>query len=83
MLELADIVRAAGAVYQRLSGSHLRPAQQRALHDIVACRTAALGGHVRACDHCATGTAPSVTGTRPGAGWIGSEPACCPAPTSC
>jgi len=54
MLELADIVRAAGAVYQRLSGSPLLPSQQRALHDIVACRTAALGGHVRACDHCDT-----------------------------
>ena len=54
MLELADIVRAAGAVSPRLSGSHLLPAQQRALHDIVACRTPALGGHVRACDHCDT-----------------------------
>jgi hypothetical protein len=54
MLELADIVRAAGEVYQRLHGPTLLPAQRRALHDIATCRTAALGGHVRACDHCGT-----------------------------
>jgi len=54
MLELADIVRAAGEVYQRLHGPTLLPSQRRALHDIAACRTAALGGHVRACDHCGT-----------------------------
>jgi hypothetical protein len=52
MLELADIVRAAGAVYQRLRGATLLPSQRRALRDIEACRTAALGGHVHACDHC-------------------------------
>lgn len=54
MLELADIIRAAGAVYQRLHGATLLPSQRRALRDIVACRTAALGGHVQACDHCGT-----------------------------
>jgi hypothetical protein len=54
MLELADIVRAAGEVYQQLHGLTLRPSQRRALRDIVACRTAALGGHVQACDHCGT-----------------------------
>ena len=54
MLELADIVRATGEVYQRLHGSTLLPSQRRALRDIVACRTAALGGHVQACDHCGT-----------------------------
>jgi hypothetical protein len=54
MLELADIVRAAGEVYQRLHGPTLLPAQRRALYDIAACRTAALGGPVRACDHCGT-----------------------------
>src|SRR6266508_1764047 len=54
MLELADIVRAAGEVYQRRHASTLLPSQRRALRDIVACRTAALGGHVRACDHCGT-----------------------------
>ena len=52
MLELADIVRAVGEVYQRLRGATLLPAHRRVLDDIVACRTAALGGHVQACDHC-------------------------------
>lgn len=54
MLELADIVRAVGEVYQRLHGTTLLPSHRRALHDIVACRTVALGGHVHACDHCGT-----------------------------
>jgi hypothetical protein len=54
MLELADIVRGAGEVYQRLHAATLLPSQRHALRDIVACRTAALGGHVRACDHCGT-----------------------------
>ena len=54
MLELADIVRAAGEVYQRLHGATLLPSHRRALRDIVACRTPALGGHVHACDHCGT-----------------------------
>jgi hypothetical protein len=54
MLELADIVRAVGDVYRRLHGALLHPAQLRALHDIAACRTAAFGGHVQACDHCGT-----------------------------
>jgi len=52
MLELADIGRATGEVYPRLRGATLLPAQRRALDDIVACRTAALGGHVREGDHC-------------------------------
>jgi hypothetical protein len=54
MLELADIVRAAGEVYQALHGATLLPSHRRALSDIAACRTAALGGHVQACDHCGT-----------------------------
>ena len=52
MLELADLVRAAGEVYRRLRGATLSSAQRRVLDDVVACRTAALGGHVQACDHC-------------------------------
>src|ERR671919_426430 len=54
MLELADIVRATGEVYQRLHGATLLRSHRRALRDIVACRTAALGGHVHACDRCGT-----------------------------
>ena len=52
MLELADIVRAVGEVYRQRYGARVLPSHLRALHDIEACRTAALGGHVQACDHC-------------------------------
>jgi hypothetical protein len=52
MLELADIVRAAGDVYQRVHRATLLPSHRRTLSDIAACRTAVLGGHVQACDHC-------------------------------
>src|SRR5438552_12340394 len=61
MLELADIVRAAGEVYQALHGATLLPSHRRALSDIVACRTAALGGHVQACDHCGTRQLPLLS----------------------
>jgi hypothetical protein len=48
--ELADIVREHGEVYRR---SHvLTPDQAAVLRDIERCRTAALGGHLYACDHC-------------------------------
>jgi hypothetical protein len=41
-----------GEVYQRLRGATLLPAHRRVLDDLVACRPAALGGHVQAWDHC-------------------------------
>jgi hypothetical protein len=46
-LELAQVVRRHA---HRLDGSSGE--QQRILRDIAACRTAELGGHVEACDHC-------------------------------
>ena len=46
-LELADVFRAHG---DRLLG--LSSQQQRAVRAITSCRTAALGGHVQACDAC-------------------------------
>jgi len=49
-VELADIVRAYGAVYQR--AHPLCRAQRRALQAIAACRTAALGGHRAVCSAC-------------------------------
>ena len=49
-LELADIVRAHGEAYRRTH--RLTRVQHRALRAIAACRTAALGGHREACDHC-------------------------------
>jgi hypothetical protein len=52
MLELADIVRAAGPAYVQTHAGSLRAAQRRALDDIAACRTAALGGTIARCDQC-------------------------------
>ena len=49
-MELADIVRAYGAVFR--AGHRLCGVQHRALRAIEACRTVALGGHVAECDHC-------------------------------
>ena len=49
-VEVADIFRTHGAAYQqqhRLSGG-----QRRVMQDIIACRTAALGGQSAQCDHC-------------------------------
>jgi Transposase zinc-binding domain/Putative transposase len=49
-VEVADILRTHGVVYQQthcLSGG-----QRRVIQDIVACRTAALGGQLAQCDHC-------------------------------
>jgi len=48
--EVADIVRAHGAAYRR--SYMVSAAQSRALRAISRCRTAALGGHVEACDAC-------------------------------
>ncbi len=46
-LELADVIRRHGPVLQGVTGQ-----QRRVLAALTACRTAALGGHVEACDHC-------------------------------
>jgi hypothetical protein len=51
-LEVADIVRACGSAYLARYGKGTFPEQKRVLRDIVACRTAALGGHVKKCDQC-------------------------------
>ena len=49
-LELADIVRAHGATYQRIH--RLVQVQRVALRAIATCRTAVLGGHQETCDRC-------------------------------
>ena len=49
-LEVADILRAHGDAYR---ASHpVSPEQATVLRRLVACRTAALGGHVDSCDAC-------------------------------
>jgi hypothetical protein len=51
-LEVADIVRACGGAFLARHGAALSAAQRRALADVAACRTAALGGHVHRCAAC-------------------------------
>lgn len=49
-LEVAEVVRQYGPAYQ--AAHACSRAQQRVLRAIATCRTAALGGHLEACDTC-------------------------------
>src|SRR6202795_3752953 len=51
-LEIADVLRRHGEAYRRDHAGHLGRVERRVMSAIVACRTAALGGHVEACDDC-------------------------------
>ncbi len=51
-LEVADILRRYGAGYRAQHEASLSKAQRRVMGAISACRTAALGGHLEACDAC-------------------------------
>ena len=51
-VEVADIFRDCSSRFVAQFGSVLTAEQRRAVWDLSACRTAALGGHVEACDHC-------------------------------
>ncbi len=51
-MEVADIIRLHGAAYRARYGPSLGPSHCRALRDLAACRTPALGGHVHQCDRC-------------------------------
>jgi hypothetical protein len=51
-LEVADVLRQFGPSYLDAFGDGLLPSHRRAIDDITACRTAALGGHAYACDDC-------------------------------
>ncbi len=51
-LEVADVFRGEASGFLQRYGSTLSVQQKRVLADIQACRTAAMGGHVRTCDHC-------------------------------
>ena len=50
--EVADIFRAAGAAYRTAHAGHLSLHQLKVMSAIEHCRTAALGGHVEACEDC-------------------------------
>ena len=51
-LEVADIFRAHGPAWRRARAGHVSLGQLKGMSAIETCRTAALGGHVAACDKC-------------------------------
>ena len=51
-LEVADIFRAAGPGYRAAHARHLNLVQLKVMTAVENCRTAALGGHVEACEDC-------------------------------
>jgi Putative transposase/Transposase zinc-binding domain len=51
-LELADVLRRHGEDYIRRHDGHLGRVERRVMSAIMACRTAALGGHVETCTAC-------------------------------
>ena len=50
--QVADIFRRHGEAYREANAGHLDCCQRRVMAAIEACRTAALGGHVRRCSKC-------------------------------
>jgi hypothetical protein len=51
-LEVANVIREHGEAFLAKSGGWLTTTQKKALRDLAACRTAALGGHVERCLDC-------------------------------
>jgi Putative transposase/Transposase zinc-binding domain len=51
-LEVAEVIRSCRDAFLQQYGAGLTPVQRRALDDLTACRTAALGGHVLGCLEC-------------------------------
>jgi len=51
-LEVADVLRRHGDAYRLAHAGHIGRVEKRIMGAIVGCRTAALGGHVEACDDC-------------------------------
>lgn len=51
-LEVAEVIRSCRDAFLEQYGAGLTPVQRRALDDLTACRTAALGGHILGCLEC-------------------------------
>jgi Putative transposase/Transposase zinc-binding domain len=51
-IEVADILRTSGPAYRAAHAGHLSLAQLKVMSAIENCRTAALGGHIEACEDC-------------------------------
>ena len=54
MIEIADVFRRFATDYVSVHGASMLPSHQRAIEDILNCRTAALGGQVWRCEQCDT-----------------------------
>jgi Putative transposase/Transposase zinc-binding domain len=52
MVELAEVFGRFAGAYLEAHGAAMPPSHRRAIADIIACRTQALGGHLWCCDHC-------------------------------
>jgi hypothetical protein len=52
LFEVADIFRTAGPAYRSSHAGHLSLAQLKVMSAVETCRTAALEGHVEACEDC-------------------------------
>lgn len=52
MIEIADVFRRFADDYLSAYGATMLPSHRRAIADILACRTEALGGHLWRCDRC-------------------------------
>jgi Putative transposase/Transposase zinc-binding domain len=52
MIEVAEVFHRFAADYLHAHGAAMPPSHRRAIQDILACRTAALGGQVWCCDEC-------------------------------
>ncbi len=51
-LEVAEVIRSCRDAFLQQHGANLTTEQRRALGDLTACRTAALGGHILECPGC-------------------------------
>ena len=52
MVDVADVFRRFAPGYQAAHGASMPPSHRRAIADILACRTEALGGHLERCTAC-------------------------------
>ena len=52
MIEVADVFRRFGDDYLKGHGASMLPSHRRAITDLMACRTEALGGHLWRCTEC-------------------------------
>jgi hypothetical protein len=52
VVEIAEVFRRFAGADQAAHGASMLPSQQRAITDILACRTEVLGGHLWRCDQC-------------------------------